>query len=185
MEMTKDENKSPCKRKVEPDETAEETGDHEEEMNKAKKLKTCDSERTSGTNKLSYSQETSSSLRHNSDNKPDAKINERSAESTVGFQDVSVEGASSSLSQSYSVDSEGALAVSDSHVQNGTPKTGWSKYQKAKKGMADYILQFNLQVKLTGSVIKLEAYYHSGSAGKDGLNQMLQFMRNQLTNPTL
>ncbi|XP_045622199.1 RNA N6-adenosine-methyltransferase METTL16 isoform X2 [Procambarus clarkii] len=47
------------------------------------------------------------------------------------------------------------------------------------------ILRCNLQMKQSGALVSMEAYYLDGSAGKDGLNQLLQFMRNQLLRPTV
>lgn len=56
---------------------------------------------------------------------------------------------------------------------------------KCKVEQQKCILRCNLQVKQTRGLISLEAFYISGSYGKDGLNQLFQFMRNQLTKPTL
>lgn len=56
---------------------------------------------------------------------------------------------------------------------------------KGKQERLESILRCNLQVKQSGALISLEAFYLGGSSGKDGLNQLLQFMRNQLTKPTV
>ncbi|KAG7163978.1 RNA N6-adenosine-methyltransferase METTL16-like [Homarus americanus] len=53
-----------------------------------------------------------------------------------------------------------------------------------KMERSDCILRCNFQVKQLGRLINMEAYFLDGSSGKDGLNQLLQFMRNQLTKPT-
>lgn len=47
------------------------------------------------------------------------------------------------------------------------------------------ILRFNIHLKQAGGLISLELTYLGGSAGKNGLGQLLLFMRNQLTNPTI
>ncbi|XP_071524224.1 RNA N(6)-adenosine-methyltransferase METTL16 isoform X1 [Panulirus ornatus] len=57
--------------------------------------------------------------------------------------------------------------------------------KKCKVERLECILRCNLQIKQSGGLISLEAVYLSGSHGKDGLNQLLQFMRNQLTKPVL
>lgn len=56
---------------------------------------------------------------------------------------------------------------------------------KGKQERLESILRCNLQVKQSGALISLEAFYLGGSSGKDGLNQLLQFMRNQLAKPTV
>ncbi|XP_068236173.1 RNA N6-adenosine-methyltransferase mettl16 [Palaemon carinicauda] len=48
-------------------------------------------------------------------------------------------------------------------------------------GGLECILKAKLQVKQCGALISLEAFYLRGQAGKDGLNQILQYMKNQLT----
>ncbi|XP_047485546.1 RNA N6-adenosine-methyltransferase mettl16-like isoform X2 [Penaeus chinensis] len=52
-------------------------------------------------------------------------------------------------------------------------------------GGLECILRFNVHLKQTGGLISLELTYLGGSAGKNGLAQILLFMRNQLTNPTI
>ncbi|XP_064092323.1 RNA N6-adenosine-methyltransferase mettl16-like isoform X2 [Macrobrachium nipponense] len=47
-------------------------------------------------------------------------------------------------------------------------------------GGLECILKAKLQLKQCGALISLEAFYLKGSAGKDGLNQILQYMKNQL-----
>ncbi|XP_042892976.1 RNA N6-adenosine-methyltransferase mettl16-like isoform X2 [Penaeus japonicus] len=52
-------------------------------------------------------------------------------------------------------------------------------------GGLECILRFNIHLKQAGGLISLELTYLGGSAGKNGLGQLLLFMRNQLTNPTI
>ncbi|XP_050717977.1 RNA N6-adenosine-methyltransferase METTL16-like [Eriocheir sinensis] len=61
--------------------------------------------------------------------------------------------------------------------------TSWGDCTKPRKGGLKCILRCNLQVKQTGGLISVEAYYLGGSCGKEGLNQMIQYMRNQLSQP--
>nr|XP_027218981.1 U6 small nuclear RNA (adenine-(43)-N(6))-methyltransferase-like [Penaeus vannamei] len=65
------------------------------------------------------------------------------------------------------------------------------KLHKQKKphvhqaGGLECILRFNIHLKQAGGLISLELTYLGGSASKNGLGQLLLFMRNQLTNPTI
>lgn len=52
-------------------------------------------------------------------------------------------------------------------------------------GGLECILRFNIHLKQAGGLISLELTYLGGSASKNGLGQLLLFMRNQLTNPTI
>ncbi|XP_066940951.1 uncharacterized protein [Macrobrachium rosenbergii] len=52
---------------------------------------------------------------------------------------------------------------------------------QGSSGGLECILKAKLQLKQCGALISLEAFYLKGSAGKDGLNQVLQYMKNQLT----
>lgn len=64
-----------------------------------------------------------------------------------------------------------------------TQTSNWGDHTKQHKGGLKCILRCNFQVKQTGGLISVEAYYLGGSCGKDGLNQLVQYMRNQLSQP--
>uniref|UniRef100_A0A0P4VQM9 U6 snRNA m(6)A methyltransferase n=1 Tax=Scylla olivacea TaxID=85551 RepID=A0A0P4VQM9_SCYOL len=70
----------------------------------------------------------------------------------------------------------------DKDSQQGTSTGGWGE-RKPTKGGLKCLLRCNFQVKQTGGLISVEAHYLGGSLGKDGLNQLVQYMRNQLTYP--
>lgn len=88
-------------------------------------------------------------------------------------------------------DDEGAEEEEEENTQETTTKlndqlksnkTGtWGDCTKQSKGGLKCILRCNFQVKQTGGLISVEAYYLGGSCGKDGLNQLVQYMRNQLS----
>lgn len=91
-------------------------------------------------------------------------------------------------------DEEGAEEEEEDNNQESTPtkqndqqqssRTGaWGDGTKPSKGGLKCILKCNFQVKQTGGLISVEAYYLGGSCGKDGLNQLVQYMRNQLSQP--
>lgn len=75
-----------------------------------------------------------------------------------------------------------APAKQDDQKPQKTDST-WGDCSKLRKGGLKCILRCNLQVKQTGGLISMEAYYLGGSCGKEGLNQMVQYMRNQLSQP--
>lgn len=75
---------------------------------------------------------------------------------------------------------EGRSPEKDS--QEGTSTGAWGE-RKPTKGGLKCLLRCNFQVKQTGGLISVEAYYLGGSLGKDGLNQLVQYMKNKLTYP--
>lgn len=67
--------------------------------------------------------------------------------------------------------------------QKSKKSESWGDSSRPNKGGLKCILRCNFQVKQTGGLISVEAYYLGGSSGKDGLNQLVQYMRNQLSQP--
>lgn len=173
------------KRKVtEEGENDNQTVERQDEIHKMKKAKTCDhnnSEETRSTICLHDSLDLS--LVHSLSKRVERPESIEHIQETNGSREITENTPVQDTSSRTSLEAE--QRVPDSCAELGQTSKMSSNPAQANPGKLNCILRCNLQVKQNGGLIKLEAFYQSGSAGKDGLNQILQFMRNQLTNPTL